>query len=100
MLNITATSKGVCFEVRVQPRSSGNQICGEVGGCLKVKLTAPPVDGLANRGLITFLADYLNVSRSRISIARGETSRQKLIEIAGVDTEWIRSKLDQKESLQ
>lgn len=73
------------MEVKVQPRSSRNQICGEVNGCLKIKLTAPPVDGEANQALVNYLADILHISKTSISIVKGDTARQKIVEISGLD---------------
>lgn len=93
MIKIIPVQGGVRLEVRVQPRSSRNQICGEVEGCLKIKLTAPPVDGEANRALVKFLAEWLQVSRQDVVILRGETSHHKLIEISGVSEAWLRSRL-------
>ena len=57
MINITEIPGGVRFEVKVQPRSSKNQVAGEQEGVLKIKLTAPPVDGEANQALIAYLSD-------------------------------------------
>ena len=54
MLNIQETDNGIRIEVKVQPRSSRNQIAGEQDGALKVKLTAPPVEGEANQALVDF----------------------------------------------
>jgi uncharacterized protein (TIGR00251 family) len=59
MLQIGQINGGVRIEVRVQPRSSRNQVVGEQDGTLKVKLTAPPVDGEANATLLDFLSSYL-----------------------------------------
>lgn len=69
------------LEVRVQPRASRAAIAGVEGETLKIKLTAPPADGEANRQLIALLSKELKVPKSRIRIIRGETSRNKLIEI-------------------
>ena len=71
----------VRFAVRVQPRSSRNEIAGVIAGALKVRITAPPVDGAANEGLIAFLSSELGIAKRRISIVGGETSRSKLVEI-------------------
>ncbi|MGI5912448.1 MAG: DUF167 domain-containing protein [Syntrophomonadaceae bacterium] len=84
MLEIEETNQAIRVEVKVQPRSSRNQIVGEQNGVLKVKLTAPPIEGEANRALINFLAVYLKIPRKDISLIRGETSRNKLIEIKGI----------------
>lgn len=94
MIDIKTVPGGVRLMVRVQPRSSKNQISGELDGCLKIKLTAPPVEGEANQALIKFLSGLLNISRQDIVIVRGETSQNKLIEIGGVDEKWLRSRLE------
>ena len=69
--------------VRVIPRSSSNAIAWEQG-ILKARLTAPPVDGAANDALIALLAERLHLPKRSISIAHGATSRQKVVEIAGM----------------
>ncbi|HQA06504.1 MAG TPA: DUF167 domain-containing protein [Syntrophomonadaceae bacterium] len=94
MINLKPVPGGVRLEIVVQPRSAKNQVCGEVEGCLKLKITAPPVDGEANQALIKFLANWLQVSRQDIVILRGESNKRKLIEIRGVSEEWLRSRLE------
>ncbi|MEP6787678.1 MAG: DUF167 domain-containing protein [Acidobacteriota bacterium] len=69
------------FLVRVVPRSSKSEIVGFHDGALKVRLTAPPVDGAANAELIKLLAKRFGVSRSNIEIVSGETSKTKRIKI-------------------
>jgi len=83
-LQITEITGGLRFEVRVQPRSSRNQVVGEQAGALKVKLTAPPVDGEANAALIDFLSGCLKLPRRDICLVKGETSRCKMVEIMGI----------------
>ena len=78
--------------VRVIPRSSKNILTWEQG-TLKARLKAPPVDNAANIALISLLAERLAVPRRTISIVRGETSRQKTVEIAGLTLEEIERKL-------
>ena len=73
--------------MRVLPRSSRNEIVGVTEGVLKVKLTAPPVEGAANKLLVEFLSDRLKVSKSKVKILTGETGRTKLISISGVKKE-------------
>jgi len=80
----------VTIEVQVQPKSSRDEIFGLQNGRFKVKVTAPPEDGKANERLIELIAIALGVSKSRIKIVRGETSRIKILKIKGVD----RDKLD------
>ena len=81
----------VMFSIRVVPRSSRTEIIGEHDGLLKVKISAPPVDGAANEELITLFAKRLDVPRSAISIVRGETSKTKQLRIAGVTAERFRT---------
>lgn len=90
---IRAHPNGVYMAVKVQPRSSKNEIGEELGGELKIKVTAPPVDAAANQALIQLLADILNVPRSAIQITRGNTSRHKTILISGTTPEAVAAKL-------
>lgn len=78
------TPRGVSLTIKVQPRASKNAVSGIVGECVKVQLTAPPVDGEANDKLIEFLADTLDVRRSYIKILKGKSSRNKVVEIEGL----------------
>jgi len=80
----------VRFSVRVQPRASRSEVAGVHGDALKVRLTAPPVDGAANAALIELLADLLAVSRSAVRIVAGEHARAKVVEVVGVDAECVR----------
>ena len=70
--------------VRIQPRASKNEIVPMEGGTLKIRLTAPPVDGAANEALVKFLSDVLGIAKSRVEIVSGETSREKRIKITGM----------------
>lgn len=79
----------VIFTVRVQPRASKDEIAGEMGGALKVRLRAPAVEDRANEALIDFLAGLLKTPRSAVSILSGERSRVKRIEIRGVTRQQI-----------
>ena len=78
--------------VRVQPRASRNEVIGfDTDGALKVRVTAPPVDGEANRAVIELMAKTLGVAKSRVRIVRGESSRVKVIEVDGLDEAQVRS---------
>jgi uncharacterized protein (TIGR00251 family) len=77
----------------VQPRAKRNAIVGELGDALKLNLTAPPVEGRANEACIEFLANLLEVPRSSVSIASGESSRQKVIRVVGLSAEQLRKRL-------
>lgn len=70
--------------VFVQPRASKNQLCGLQDGELKLRLTAPPVEGAANDCCRDYLAKLLKIPRSSVTIVSGESSRHKRIRLAGV----------------
>ena len=76
---IQKNPRGLTFKVFIQPRSSKNMITGIHGDALKIKLTAPPVDGAANKMCIKYLAKCLNVPKSAIEIISGLTSRSKVV---------------------
>jgi len=80
------TKNGIMIEVKVEPRSSKRQIIGVMDSAvLKVKLTAPPVDGSANEQLIELLAEITGVRKSQIKIVRGLSAKRKFVEISGVE---------------
>lgn len=84
------------IKVRVIPRAKINEISGLMeDGVLKVRLTAPPVDGKANKALIKLLAKALGVSASQISISSGEHSRNKSVFIDGLDLHEYQAIIDQ-----
>jgi hypothetical protein len=88
---IRETAKGVLLPVRAVPRAAKNEIQGVHGDALKVRLQAPPVEGKANQALIRFLSDALDIPRSQLSVASGETGRNKAVLITGLPkTELIR----------
>ena len=72
---------GLIISIRVQPRSSRNQIAGLYGDAVKVNLTAPPVENAANKALGAYLASLLPVAKSAISIVSGQTGRNKQVMI-------------------
>ncbi len=79
--------------IRVQPRASASEISGYgADGALRVRVTAPPVEGAANEAVIRTLADALGVPKSSISILRGDTGRVKIVEIAGLDEAEVRAR--------
>jgi len=80
------------LQVRVQPRSSRDQISGPLNERLKIKITAPPVDGKANSHLIRFLARQFKTPASRISVISGHSSHNKrlLISHPTVVPDWLK----------
>ena len=69
------------LEVRVQPRASRDEIVGPHGDRLKVRITAPPVDGKANTHLAKYLAKSFGVAPSAVTLEGGETGRGKRLRI-------------------
>ncbi|HAV10976.1 MAG TPA: hypothetical protein DCX32_00290 [Candidatus Moranbacteria bacterium] len=67
--------------VRVSPRSSKNEVIKISDGEYKVKITAPPVDGEANKMLIKVLSDHFSVSKSSINIVGGKSAKTKMVDI-------------------
>lgn len=93
MLTIKQSDDSVTFTIKVLPRSSRNEFAGEQEGMLRVKLTAPPVEGAANKMLVNFIASKLKVSKSSVEIVSGETGRTKVIRVSGVSAEDIQGLL-------
>ncbi len=93
MVAIQNSPSGATFAVKVHPRAKKNAITGEVGDALKLALTAPPVDGKANEACIEFFAKLLNLPRSSVTIAAGETNRNKVIRVAGLTAQQVRDRL-------
>jgi hypothetical protein len=77
------TPGGTLLFVKLQPRASANEICAPLGGELKIKVTAPPVDAAANQALIGLLAEKLDCPRVKVELIRGQTSRHKIVKLHG-----------------
>lgn len=75
------------LSLRIQPKASRDELAGVQDGRLKIRITAPPVDGEANRHLQAFLAKALKVSKSRVTLVSGETGREKRVRI-GSPPDW------------
>ena len=82
-------STDVRFAVRLAPRSSSNRVDGVVEGVLRVRVTAPAVEGAANTALVQLLADQLGVARRKVRIVAGANARQKLVVVDGADREAV-----------
>ena len=93
MILISEGGGHVSFRVKVHPRAKKNAITGEVGDALKVALTAPPVDGKANEACIEFFAKLLKVPRASVTIAAGQTSRNKVVRVAGLTAAELQARL-------
>lgn len=91
MLRITSGKDGATFTVKVVPRASRNEIAASREGVLRIRLTAPPVGGAANKALVKFLAGVLGVPKRDIEIVAGHTGRQKVIQVRGLSPEQVRA---------
>lgn len=81
------------LKVRVNPRSSRNQITDFNDGMLAMKLTAPPVEGAANKAATEYLAEILDVKKSQVKLISGQTNREKVFEIEGLSEEELNRRL-------
>jgi uncharacterized protein (TIGR00251 family) len=80
------SKKGITVKIKVEPRSSRKGISGVLGDTLKVKVNSPPVGGAANEELIDILSEEFRIRKSSIKIIRGHSSKEKVLEIEGVDS--------------
>jgi uncharacterized protein (TIGR00251 family) len=90
---ITDAKQGAAFTVHVVTRASKNEIAGRMGDVIKVRLTAPPVEGKANKALIAFLARRLGVHKSQVEIVAGKTSRDKVISVLDLSPVEVEERL-------
>ena len=81
------------LQIRVIPRAGRTAVAGRRGESILIRLAAAPVDGAANDALITLLSDTLGVPRRQITIVSGEKSRDKRVEIAGLDDAAVAARL-------
>jgi uncharacterized protein len=77
--------------VRVIPRAGRDEIAGERDGRLLIRLTAPPVEGAANAALCRLVAQCAGVPARRVSIVRGQTSRDKVVRVEGMTADELRA---------
>ena len=76
-------------EIQVHPNAARSSVVGFRDGVLHVRVSAPPVEGKANRELVKLLSAKLRVSKSSISIEKGATSRRKRVAIAGLENDQV-----------
>jgi len=92
--NLHNGKTGAALAIRVTPRASKNEIAEILSdGTVRIRLTAPPVEGKANAALIEFLSDVLDVSRSKIDIVAGINGRDKLVSILDLDAETVHDRI-------
>lgn len=85
---LSTTKDGLILSLKISPNASKNEIIKTEDG-LKIKVTAQPIDGKANKALVEFLAKQFKVPKTSIEILRGETSKEKTILIKVFDTDKI-----------
>ncbi len=82
--------------VHVQPRAKREEIAGWQGERLRLRVTAPPVEGAANEAVVRLLADLLGVRRSQVTITRGVKSREKTVVVEGLSAEGLRQRIAER----
>ncbi len=75
--------------LHIQPGAKKTEFAGLHGDALKIRLAAPPVDGKANEALIKFVAEVLGLPKSAVSLKSGQTSRRKVLEVLGANSETV-----------
>lgn len=88
-----AAESEALIRVRLTPRSSRDEILGLEEGVLRIKLTAPPVEGEANKALVAFLSKALRVPKGSVAIVSGERSREKSLSIRGMTAQEVKEAL-------
>jgi uncharacterized protein len=81
------------ISIRLQPRAKREEVVGERGDAIVVRVTAPPVDGKANAALCALVARLVRVPSPRVAVVRGRTSRDKVVRVEGVTQETLRAAL-------
>jgi len=92
-LLIRETKNGLSFDIHVNPHTSRAEIAGIADGTLKVKVTAPPVDGAANEACLELLAKKLGLKKSRMTIAAGAKGRKKTIVVGDISKDQLEKKI-------
>ena len=83
----------ILLRLHVQPRAAQFQIAGLQGEAVKLRLSAPPVDGKANKAVLAFLAELFSLPKSALSLKSGQQSRQKTVLVTGASEAAIRERL-------
>ncbi len=92
-ISIRETAAGAVFRIRVVPRASRSEVAGIQGDALKLRITAPPVEGKANEECIRLLAETLGVKKGQVTIIAGHTSRTKTVAVEGVTAKELAARI-------
>lgn len=93
MVDLRQRGDAVSFRVRVVPRASRDKIAGIHDGAVRIRLTAPPVEGAANEALVAFLSSVLRVPKLDIELVSGQTARNKVVSVSGLSREEVLARL-------
>lgn len=88
------TGNDIVIKVKIVPGSSKNKIVGVHNDAIKITITAPPIEGKANKKCIAYLAKYFDVAKSKIEIISGQTSKNKLIKIYDISQKEFLDKIE------
>lgn len=99
-MQVKPFDNGIRFSAIIQPRSSKNEITGVYNDALKIRLTSPPVDGEANKACMRFIAKWLGISPSKVSIVQGFSSKNKTIEVIDLTEKQFHEILKTKNLIQ
>ena len=94
LINLKESKKGLTFDIQVIPHASRAEIVGMQDGVLKIKVTAPPVEGAANEACIKLLAKELGLKKSQMEISSGAKSRKKTVMIKDISKGILQSKIN------
>ena len=96
MQSVEEKNGQVLLRVRVQPKASRNAIRLEPDGRIRVALTAPPVEGAANKALIQLVAKKMGIPKAGVTLVRGQKARDKTLGLAGVTASQVRATIENK----
>jgi uncharacterized protein (TIGR00251 family) len=94
MINLKESKKGLTFDIQVIPHASRAEISGVQDGALKIRVTAPPVEGAANKACIKLLAGELKLKKSQMEISSGAKSRKKTVVIKNISSAELEKKIN------
>lgn len=91
-----ASPNEIRLSFRIQPGAPRNSVAGVASGVWKIRIAAPPVEGKANRELIDYLSEVLDIPKSNIAVVRGETGRDKVVSITGLTPDEVEKRLGER----
>jgi uncharacterized protein (TIGR00251 family) len=93
LIQLSQHEEGVILPVRAQPGARKAAILGELGGAVKIAVTAPPEDGKANKALVEVVRQHLGLKRSQVELLTGQTSRDKRFLVRGLTAAELLARL-------